>query len=106
MTSTPIQNVQALTTLANDGVMLRPYIIDKVIDPDTGEVIYRGGRNELGQIVSKSTTDKMKGLLDYAVNGDDLASTGKIYETDSTRLIGKTGTAQIASSSGAMNRHV
>ncbi len=100
MTSTPIQNVQALTTLANDGVMLRPYIIDKVIDPDTGEVIYRGGRNELGQIVSKSTTDKMKGLLDYAVNGDDLASTGKIYETDSTRLIGKTGTAQIASSSG------
>lgn len=100
MTSTPIQNVQALTTLANDGVMLRPYIIDKVIDPDTGEVIYTGSRNELGQIVSKSTTDKMKELLDYAVNGDDPASTGKIYETSSTRLIGKTGTAQIASAGG------
>ncbi len=100
MTTTPIQNIQALTTLANDGVMLRPYIIDKVIDPDTGETIYTGNRNELGQIVSKSTVDKMKELLHAAVYSDDGYATGLKYRTNATTLVGKTGTAQIASQFG------
>ncbi len=100
MTTTPIQNIQALTTLANDGVMIRPYIIDKVIDPDTGEKIYEGGRNELGQIVSKSTVDKMKELLYNSVYSKDGMATGLIYQTKATTLVGKTGTAQIASKFG------
>ena len=100
MTTTPIQNIQALTTLANDGVMIRPYIIDKVIDPDTGEKIYEGGRNELGQIVSKSTVDKMKELLYNSVYSKDGMATGLIYQTKVTTLVGKTGTAQIASKFG------
>ena len=39
ITTTPIQNIQALTTLANNGMLIKPYIVDKVIDPDTGETI-------------------------------------------------------------------
>lgn len=100
MTTTPIQNIQALTTLANDGVMLRPYIIDKVIDPDTGEEIYRGTKNELGQVVSKSTVEKMMELLHEAVYSEDGWATGRIYKTKATTLVGKTGTAEIASSTG------
>lgn len=100
MTTTPIQNIQALTTLANDGMMIRPYIIDKVIDPDTKEVIYQSKKVEIGQIVSKNTVDKMKELMYLTVNGEDRAATGRVYMTNSTTLIGKTGTAQIASSTG------
>ncbi len=100
MTSTPIQNIQALTTLANDGMIIRPYIIDKVIDPDTGEEIYRGSRSEIEQVVSKNTVDKMKELLYKAVYNDDGNATGRRYATKSTTLVGKTGTAQIASAYG------
>ncbi len=32
ITVTPIQMLQALTTLANDGVMVKPYIVSKIVD--------------------------------------------------------------------------
>ena len=31
---TPIQQVQALTAVANDGKMMKPHVIDKIVDPD------------------------------------------------------------------------
>lgn len=98
--TTPIQNIQALTTLANGGTMLRPYIVEKVIDPNTNEEVYRSNRTEIYQVVSKGTVDKMLELMYKTVNGEDNRATGKVYQTDSTVLIGKTGTAQIVSESG------
>ena len=38
--------------------------------------------------------------MDLTVNGEDKAATGKVYETDKVRLIGKTGTAQYTTSTG------
>ena len=43
--------------IANDGVMLKPYIIDKIVDAN-GKVTLKNERTELGQIVKKETTDK------------------------------------------------
>ena len=100
MTTTPIQNIQALTSLANDGVVLKPYLISKIVDPNTGEIVYEATRHELGRAVSSSTVSKMIELMDLTVNGEDKAATGKRYATDSVRLIGKTGTAQYALSNG------
>ena len=100
ITTTPIQNIQALTTLANNGMLIKPYIVDKVIDPDTGETIYEGKRTEIEQVVNPETVDKMLELMNETVNGEDAAATGYVYRTASTALIGKTGTAQIVSSSG------
>ncbi|MCK5801241.1 MAG: penicillin-binding protein 2 [Lentisphaeria bacterium] len=34
---TPLQLVQAYCALANDGIMMQPYIIDRVVDPVTGQ---------------------------------------------------------------------
>lgn len=100
MTTTPIQNIQALTSLANDGVVLKPYLISKIVDPNTGEIVYEATRHELGRAVSSSTVSKMIELMDLTVNGEDKAATGKRYATESVRLIGKTGTAQYALSNG------
>ncbi len=104
ITTTPIQNIQALTSLANEGMVVRPYIVSKVVDPANNEVIYEGSRQELGQAVSKETVDKMIDLLYKTVNGEDRVATGRVYKTTSTTLIGKTGTAQIASSSGGYQK--
>src|SRR5699024_8847092 len=93
ITVTPIQMIQALTALTNDGTVLKPYIIDKIEDPNTGETVYQGKRNEVAKVYSTSTVNKMIELLDLTVNGEDSAATGAVYHTDAVRLIGKTGTA-------------
>ena len=93
ITTTPIQNIQALTTLTNDGMLLKPYVIEKIVNHDN-EVTYKGKRTEIEQIASKDTTDKLKDLMDDTVNGK--ANTGIYYKQKGYALIGKTGTAQIA----------
>ncbi len=36
---TPIQQIQAATAIANNGEMMKPQVIDKIVNHDTGEVI-------------------------------------------------------------------
>ncbi len=93
ITVTPIQLLQALSVVANDGVMLKPYIVDKIVDA-SGNVVLQNGRQEIKKVVSKETTDKVKDLMKKVVYGG-LSSNLK-YAPESVTLIGKTGTAQIA----------
>lgn len=95
---TPIQMLQALTTVANDGVMLKPYIVDKIVDSKTGEVIEQNKRTEIATVASKQTTDKLKDMM-YDVIYSDLTD-AMFYKANNVTLIGKTGTAQIASPTG------
>lgn len=98
ITTTPIQNLQALTTLTNEGVMLQPYIVEKIVDSETGEVTYQHERTELGQKASKETVTKLLSLMyDVVYSGKTDA---KYYKTDSVKLVGKTGTAQITGNNG------
>jgi len=95
ITITPIQMLQALTVLTNDGVMLKPYVVDKIVNDD-GEMIYDGKKEELAKVYSKETTDYVKGLM-HDVVYDGLYT---YWQPNKTNLIGKTGTAQIASPKG------
>lgn len=99
ITVTPIQMIQALTTITNDGTVLKPYIVDKVTD-SKNNVIFDGKRTELEKVYSSETVEKIKELMDLTVNGEDNAATGVVYKTDKVRLIGKTGTAQYTTDSG------
>ena len=92
ITTTPIQNIQALTSLSNGGTILKPYIISKIVDNE-GNVVYDGKRTELTKVVSSNTVKKMMDLMDETVNSEDTAVTGYRYHTDKLTLIGKTGTA-------------
>ena len=95
ITTTPIQTLQALSLLTNDGVMLKPYIVDKIVD-ENGEVTYEGGRTELGSKVSSESVDKMYELMyDVVYNG-----LSTIWQPNNVTLAGKTGTAQIANPNG------
>lgn len=100
ITVTPIQMIKALTSITNDGTVLKPYIIDKIIDPNTNEVVYQSKRNEVKKVYSTSTINKIVDLMDKTVNGSDPKATGKVYQTDAVRLIGKTGTANYIGKNG------
>ena len=100
ITTTPIQNIQALTMLANNGEMIKPYIIEKRVDSETNKVLYQAETTNLGKKVNKETVDHMLELLYETVNGEDDWVTGYAYKTKNVTLIGKTGTAEIYENDG------
>ena len=98
ITTTPIQNVKAMTALTNDGILLEPYVVKKIVDPDTKEVILKNKHTEIERVASTETVQKMIQLMDDCVNG--YGNTGSGFRIPSGELIGKTGTAQIAAENG------
>lgn len=99
ITTTPIQNIQALTPLTNDGMLVKPYLIEKIVNPTTQEVVYKGKKEEVERVASTETVQKMISLMDATVN--EVGNTGSGYRIDSHELVGKTGTAQIANEKGS-----
>lgn len=99
ITTTPIQNVKAMTSLTNDGMLLEPYVVSKIVDPATDEVILKNKRTEIERVASTTTVEKIIQLMDDCVNG--IGNTGSGFRIPSGELIGKTGTAQIASENGS-----
>ncbi len=97
MTVTPIQMLQALSALVNNGVMMKPYIISKIVNSN-GEIVMQGEKTELNQIASVTTIERMKKMMyDVVYNG---FSYNRGYAPDNVTIAGKTGTAQMASKSG------
>ena len=96
--TTPIQNAKAMTALTNDGILLEPYLVSKIVDTETGEVDLERGRTEIERVASTQTVQKMISLMDNTVNG--YGNTGSGFRIEGGELIGKTGTAQIASENG------
>lgn len=96
ITTTPIQHIKALTSISNNGVLLNPYIISKIVDPNTGETVFEGTKTEIGRVASDETVKKMRQLMYNVVHGEPGQTAGRQYNVDGITLIGKTGTAQIA----------
>lgn len=95
--TTPIQYIKALTTIANDGDLLKPYVVDKVVNAD-GEIVYQNEREVLDHVASTDTIAYIKNLMWHTINDGDGA--GHSFYIKDFNLIGKTGTAQIAKSNG------
>lgn len=96
ITTTPIQQIKALTAISNNGVILNPYIVEKTVNSSTKEVTYKAEVKEEKKIASTETINKIKDLMYRVVNSDSSETTGSKYKMDGYDLIGKTGTAQIA----------
>lgn len=94
LTVTPIQMLQALSCLTNNGTTIKPYIVDKMVS--NNQIIYEGKKEEVNKVFSEDTITKMHELLKKVVY-DGL---NKNYQPTKTTMIGKTGTAQIASPKG------
>ena len=94
ITVTPIQMLQGLTAVANDGVMLKPYLVSSVVSSD-GEILEEYSRTEIGRVASVSTIDKIKELMKSVISEDSDDGTGYAYYMKDYDLIGKTGTASI-----------
>ena len=94
---TPIQLIQAMSAFANDGVMVKPYIVSKIVDSN-GNVTMESKRTEVERIASSESINKMKELMYNVVYNS--FSYNKGYAPSNVTIAGKTGTAQIASPTG------
>lgn len=92
--TTPIQNLQALSIIANNGKMVKPKIIEKIVNPNTGKTEYEYKLDISEQLVQESTVNKIKELMSNVINGNHQDTTGYYFKVEGADLIGKTGTSQ------------
>jgi penicillin-binding protein 2B len=97
-TVTPIQLIQGLTAIANDGKMMQPYVIDKIVNPNTGEIVVDSKPTEKGQPIKSDTAKAVRELLASTVYGE--AGNAKRFQIEGYEVAGKTGTAQMPKSNG------
>ena len=93
ITITPIQMIRALTMIANDGVMLSPYVVKEIKNEDNTSTVFE--RKEIGNYASHEDIVKIKELMKGVILPDASIATGSGYYMEGYDLIGKTGTASI-----------
>lgn len=95
--TTPIQHIKALTAIANNGELLKPYVVEKITD-EYGNITYSNKRTVLDTVANTETVSYIKNLMWHTVNDSNGAGHG--YAINGFDIIGKTGTAQIAKTNG------
>ncbi len=101
---TPIQQIQAATAVANDGKMMKPYVIDKIVSSKTGKVIQDVKPEVTGTPISAETAKEVREILETVVTSEK--GTGyQRYKIDGYDVAGKTGTAQIPGGNGYLTGH-
>ncbi|MBR0474545.1 MAG: PASTA domain-containing protein [Erysipelotrichaceae bacterium] len=96
---TALQVVQGYSAFANGGKMVKPYIIDKIVDSQTGETVYQGETEYTGQPVSESTAKTILQMMEKT-SDPNYDGSGRYYYIDGVRIAIKTGTAEVVDSNG------
>lgn len=88
---TPIQQVMAVSAVANDGKLIRPHVLKEVRDPGTDKVVKKEKPDMIRNgVISPKTAKEVRLLLQGVVTD----GTGKEAQMEGYTVGGKTGTAQ------------
>ena len=90
---TAIQQIAAVSAIANGGKLMRPYIVKEIIDTKTNQVITSFSPQVIRQVVSEETARKVGEYLEQVVSDQTVGSGWRAY-IEGYRIAGKTGTAQ------------
>lgn len=86
---TPIQMITAISAIANGGNLMKPYLVQEVLD-ENGNTLSKTQPTVQRQVISKETADTVTSLMEaVTANG-----TGKNAYAAGYRVAGKTGTSQ------------
>lgn len=89
---TPIQQVMAMGAVANGGKLMKPFVVQDIVNHDTGQIEQATKPTVVRQVISPQTATAVRSALESVVaNG----SGAKAYRSG-YRIAGKTGTAQVA----------
>ena len=88
---TPLQLVSSIAAIANQGVLLRPYLVEEAID-SFGRIVYKGGKTVVRTVLSPPTAS----WITHAMRDVVTDGTGKSANSNMVEIAGKTGTAEVA----------
>ena len=90
---TPLQMISAISAIANDGVLVKPHVVDQIFHANGSKEYVES--EEVRRVISEETAETVQKMLVSVVeNGFDRAKIPGYF------VAGKTGTAQIPSSDG------
>jgi peptidoglycan glycosyltransferase len=91
----PLHMAMIIQTIANDGVMMKPYLVDHTENYD-GKIVKQYHASEFGSIISKEEAAIMKDFMQTVVeNGTASKLSGQSYT-----VAGKTGSAEFGNVKG------
>jgi cell division protein FtsI (penicillin-binding protein 3) len=94
LTATALQVTNAMAAIANGGLLMRPTLVKRIVDPATGEVLEEARPEGVRRAVSADTAATVSRWLVGVL--EDEKGTGHRARLDGWRAAGKTGTAQKA----------
>lgn len=93
-----MQMMQAFSAIGNNGKMMKPYIVSKVVDGNSGKTIQKIKPKVVGHPIKASTAKKVLGYMQGVVY--DQKGLGHDFQIKGYRVAGKTTTAQIGGAHG------
>lgn len=86
---TPEQMAMVAAAVANRGIVMQPFVVERVVGPD-GSTVTRTKRHALGRTMSAGNALALGAAMEAAVR----AGTGTAAQLPGIRVAGKTGTAE------------
>lgn len=88
---TPLQMTRAFAAIANGGLLLRPYVMRRIVAPD-GTVLVERTQVVARRVLRRKTAAQMAAMLRRVV--EEEGGTGHLARLPGVAVAGKTGTAQ------------
>ncbi|MGL4373289.1 MAG: peptidoglycan D,D-transpeptidase FtsI family protein, partial [Turicibacter sp.] len=76
--TTPVQHIQAISAILNEGKLIKPQLIEKVYDPNKKEMIYQVQTEIVGNPITTQTAQTVKDLMVSVVEHE--TGSGKAYQ--------------------------
>ena len=90
ISTTPIQQITAVSAAINGGYLYKPYIVKSILEPETNTVIKSYKKKLVRKVIGKDTSKEVASALESVVTN----GTGRNAFIEGYRVGGKTGTAQ------------
>ena len=90
--ATPLQMARMCAAVGNGGAVLKPYVVDRVVDPQSGAVVFRQKTTVVRQVpVSAANMEAVRQAMLMTTN----SGTGKVVKLRQVAVGSKTGSAQV-----------